>query len=168
MANKGRKTRILKGVVDEALSLGTLAATTLVSQIYDDTVGQRTYVISHEAAWYLRNATSLEGGILCGFAHSDYSAAEIEEFIENQGSWDEGDLIGQEVGRRKVRIVGQFSGVASDLALNEGVPIKTKVGWVLNSGDTLQQWAYNLSGITQTTGQVLTTSGHVWLRPMGQ
>ncbi len=164
---RSRRGRIIKGVVDEALTLGTLASTTLVGGAYDDSVQQRTFLISHTAVWYLRNATALEAGVLCGFAHSDYSDAEIEEFIENTGSWDEGDLIGQEVGKRKVRIVGQFSGLTSDLALNDGKPIYTKCMWILNSGDSLRLWAYNLSGGALTTGSVMTNSGHVWLRPTG-
>lgn len=165
--SKRRYTRkLIKGVVDEALTVGALAATTLVGGAYDDSVTERTFLISHEAVWFLRESTALEGGLLVGIAHSDYSDAEVEAFIENTGSWDEGDLIGQEVGKRKIRIVGQFGAFAQDMSLNEGVPIKTICKFILNAGDSLRLWAYNLSGATLTTGSVVTNSGHVWLRPM--
>lgn len=163
--NYRRKTRLIKGVVDEALVLGTLAATTLIGGAYDDSVTDRAFLISHDAIWFLRGGSALEGGVLVGFAHSDYSDAEIEAFIENQGSWDEGDLIGQEIGKRKIRIVGQFPGLGEDQVLKNGVSIKTPCKFILNSGDSLRLWAYNLTGAALTTGAILTNSGHVWLRP---
>jgi len=169
MAKHPKRTRqkLLKGVVDEALVVGALAATTLIGGAYDDSVGQRSFLISHHARWGIRDTTALEGPLMVGFAHSDYTDAEVEEFIENQGSWDEGDLIGQEVGKRLIRIVGLFPAIAQDMVLNNGVVIKTKCGWVLNSGDSLRAWAYNLSGAVLTTGSVVVIEGNVWLRPMG-
>lgn len=171
MARKRRSgRRLLKGVIDEAMSLGTIANAVAVSQIYDETVNERTYVISQESTYSIRNAAANEGPVIVGFAHSDYSTAEIEEYIENAGAWNEGDQVAQEVSRRKIRIVGALTANVSsggDISLNDGNPIKTKVGWVLTQGQSLQQFAYNNSGAALTTGSDLVMMGHVWLRPTG-
>ncbi len=162
-----KRSRLLKGVVNESLALSTLANNALISSNFSDTVQERTFAISAEITWLLRDATSLEAGIVCGLAHSDYTSAEIEAYIEATGTWDEGDLVQQEIMRRKIRTVGMYEGVASDMPLNNGQPIKTKLGFILNQGDTLKHWAYNRSGGTLTTGSIQLVNGHVWLRPTG-
>lgn len=160
-----RGKRLIKGNVDESLTVGALANNTLISQNYGDVVQERTWIMSQEATWTLRDGTALEGGVVVGVAHSDYTSAEIEEFIENTGSWDEGDLVNQEVGRRKIRIVGAFPAIAQDQVLNEGKTIKTKLGFILNQGDTLKLFAYNRSGATLTTGSIVLINGWAWMRP---
>ncbi len=160
-----RSSRLIKGNIDESLALGALANASLVSGIFGETVQNRTFAISMEAVWTLRDTTALEGGVLVGVAHSNYTDAEIEEFIENTGSWDEGDLSNQEIGKRKIRIVGSFPAVTSDMVLNDGKPIKTKLGFILNQGISLRLWGYNRSGAALTTGSIVLISGWAWLRP---
>ncbi len=160
-----KRTKLLKGNIDEAIALGTLANNTLLADVFDETVNERTYAISMEATWSLRDLTPGEGAILFGVAHGDYSAAEIEAVIENAGSWNEGDLVSQEIARRKVRIIGQFEGQLGNEDFNDGVKLKTKLGWILNQGETLDVWAYNRSGAALTTGAFILLSGHIWLRP---
>ncbi len=157
--------RLLKGNVDESLALLTLANSALVVDTFDESVNERTYAISIEASYMLRGLTAGEGPLIFGVAHSDYSAAEIEEVIENAGSWNEGDLVSQEMGRRKVRIIGYFDGQTAENEVNDGKPIKTRLGWILLQGQTLDLWVYNRSGATLTTGAFLLATGHVWLRP---
>lgn len=151
--------RYLRGGVDENLSLGTLAAATLLSAIFDETVNERTYASSAVISWSLSNWTPAagDGPIVVGLAHSDYSDAEIEEWIENAGSWNEGDMVlSREVGRRLIKSVGQFP-IPADAnvgtVLNDGKPIKTKLGWILLQNQTLKYWAYN-----QGTSALATTS----------
>lgn len=166
-----RRRKILKGNVDEGLALLTLAGADLVSVAFDETVLDRAWIPSMEATWMLRNLTVGEGPILVGIAHGDYTAAEIEEFVENAGSWSEGDMINREIAQRKIRIVGAFSGLGTidttfvDEVLNDGRPIKTKLRMILNQGETLQVWAYNQSGATLTTGASVLMNGHVWIIP---
>ncbi len=143
-----RMGRYLRGNVDENLGLGTLAAAALVSAIFDETVNERTLITSLIASWSLSNWTAANGvgPIVVGVAHSDYTDAEIEAYIENTGSWNEGGKIEQEIGRRKVRRVGQFdipSATTESSVLNDGKPIRTKLNWILNQGQTLRYWAYN-------------------------
>ncbi len=153
--------------------MAALASRTLVSVAFDESVNERTFVSSLKAIWSLDDMTDAPdvGPILVGVAHGDYSATEIEEFIENTGSWDEGDLVNQEIGQRKIRVVGTFgtpggASVSGVKVLNEGRPITTKLGWILLQAQTLDLWAYNLgSSPIATTIPNLNVQGHVNLWP---
>ncbi len=162
----GRKrTKLIKGRVNEALAMGTLATNSLVKGDFDETVDEEAFALSIEATWSLTGLTAGEGPIVFGVSHSDYTAAEIEAVIENTGSWSRGDLVAQEIARRKIRVIGEFDGLSTEERINDGVPIKTKLMWNLVTGATLTQWAYNKSGGTLATGGVILAEGHVWLRP---
>ncbi len=168
--SRRRRRRYLKGRVKEGLALSTLAAQTLLSDTWDSAVVERTLISSVVATWALKDITGAagDGPIICGLAHSDYSDAEIEEVIENTGSWDEGNLVQQEVAKRKVRIVGIFNETQGDVntaVLNDGKPIKTKLNWILTTGDTLKMWAYNQGGSALTGTADLTAAGHANLWP---
>ncbi len=163
--------RYIKGRAEEDLDIGTLASRTLVSDIFDNVVNERTYVSSADLIWSLDQMTTGNniGPVMCGLAHSDYSDAEIEAVIENTGSWDEGDLIKQEINTRKIRIVGVFRNPQDNTdswVLNDGRPIKTKLGWMLLQGQSLRLWAYNMgSAAFATTDPDMYAVGHVNLWP---
>ncbi len=166
-----RMGRYLRGAVDESLSMATLASKTLVLAIFDETVNERTLISSLVATWSLRNFTPIAnaGPILVGVSHSDYTAAEIEAFIEATGSWNEGNMTQQEIAKRKIRRVGVFDtpDAAEDTAvLNDGKPIKTRLNWILLQGQSLNQWSYNLgSAAFATSTPVVDMSGHANLWP---
>ncbi len=156
------------------MDLGTLAARTLVSAPISDTVQERTLVSSVVTAWAISDFTSAAGTgpFAVGVAHSDYTDAEIEAVLENTGSWDEGDLVQQEVAKRKVRRIGVINtpdGAATkSFVLNDGDPIKTKLNWILTQGQTLRIWVYNLGDAAiATTDPDITVSGHANLWPTG-
>lgn len=111
--------------------------------------------------------TAGEGPIVVGVAHSDYTDAEIEEVLENVGSWDEGDMIDQEKARRLVRRIGQINSpaTAEDGLLNDGKPLKIKLNWLLTTGQTLSFFAFNKGGSSLTTGSYLVVEGHANLFP---
>lgn len=170
---KGRRKfrKYVRGVVDEVMELTTLAARTLVSEPFDDSVNGRSFVTSIDGVWSLSSMTPLadSGPILVGLAHSDYSNAEIEAFIENTGSWNEGDLVNQEIAKRKIKIVGSFANpgtAATAVQLNDGRKIKTKVKTLLNQGQTFRLWAYNAGtvAVSGTTVPEVTLFGaaHIW------
>ncbi len=167
MAKHGRRrrTQILKGELNDALALSTLANNTALSTNLGDTVNEKAYAISVESTHSLRDGAVSQGNILCGWAHSDYTTAEIEEWIENSGGWDAGDMISQEIAKRKIRMVGGFGSDPEDRFLNDGKMIKTRLGFYLNQGQTLKMWVYNRTGATLTTGAQYLVNGHVWLRP---
>ncbi len=145
--------------------LGTLGAETAISVAVTDVVEQPTRCSSVKAVYSMNNFTTAaqKGPITVGVCHADYTNAEIEEWIENTGSWSQSDLVQQEVAGRKIRIVGQFpspSGLGSQ-TLNDGKPITTKLNWLLLTGATLKFFWYNEgSGALDTTDPTVHVNGH--------
>lgn len=157
--------KYLKGMASEGTPLGTLAASTMVTELFDEGVEEPTKVSSLVGTWGIDDLEHDEGPITFGVAHSDYDLAEIEAVLENTGSWSAGDKIAQEISRRLVRIIGTIGGKAvagekGDYELNEGRPFKTKLNWWLQGGEALQLWAYNSGGAQLTTGATVRFVGH--------
>ncbi len=155
----------IRGNVEENLALSTLGSGALVSDAWDETVNEKSLLSSIVTTWSLDQLTGAEGPLIFGIAHSDYTDAEISEVIQTGGSWDSGNLISQEISKRKVRQIGEFvsgeiAGVISDVIVNDGKPIKTKLNWVLQSGDGIKMWVFNRSAATLTTGATMKASGH--------
>ncbi len=152
---KGRRSRrdfsnYIKGTIDHTLSLGTLGPNALVGTDIADVLEEAAYLSSIRATWALDSFTLAEdaGPILVGVAHSDYTDAEIEAWVEQTTGWARGDKISREIAGRFCRRVGVLSPVTSISAvtLNDGKPITTKCGWNLTTGQTLRVWAYNVGG----------------------
>ncbi len=164
---KGRRKmgRYLKGNVEDQVSLSTLGAGAVVLGIFDETVNERTRVSSLDGIWTLSEHTAGEGPLVFGVAHSDYSSAEVLEWIDNTGSWNEGDLVNQEVAKRKIRQIGVFDGLTTEETMNEGKPIKTKLNWILLQGQTLDMWVFNRNAAALTTGSLVNINGHCNLWP---
>ena len=145
MGRKGRNMgKYIKGNIDEAVALGTLAGKDALKQDFGEVMVDPGRVTSIVSTWAMEGfgVAAGDGPVRVGVAHSDYSAAEIEEWIENAQSWDLGDKIGQEVGKRLIREIGVFraSGQAiGPTTLNEGRPIKTKLNWRLTVVPTSSQ-----------------------------
>ncbi len=165
-----KRRRYLRGNIDEDLPIGTLAAKDVVLVAFDETVNERSLVSSVVASYSISNFTPIatSGPIMVGIAHGNYTAVEIEAFIENTGSWSEGDKTSQEIAKRQIRMIGIFetpSNVTLSVRLNDGKPIKTKLNWILNQGVGLNLWAYNLgAAAVATTVPVIHAQGHanVW------
>ncbi len=177
MARKGSKRKFrkyLKGNIDLTTQLSTLAAKTGLITDTSDPVEEKTWISSVKAFYALNNLTpsANDGPISLYVSHPDYTLVEIEEFIENAQSWSEGDLVAQEVAKRKIRLVGVFTtdGAASDanasLSIGTGKPIHTKCGWMLQTGDALRFTYYNMGGSAlATTDPTATVQGHANLWP---
>lgn len=169
---KRRFRRYIKGKVHYDLSLTTLAAETAVSEVVADALSEPAYLSSVKASWAMADFTPAagDGPIEVGVAHSDYTTAEIEEWIENTNSWEEADMIGQEVAKRKIRSVGIFP-TPDELAtqavvLANGRLITTKCGWMLMGSQTLRIWAFNHgNSALATTVPIVTIAGHCNLWP---
>jgi len=111
----------------------------------------------------------IDDGAQFGFAHSDYSAAEVEEALEAGGSMDLGDKIDQEHANRLVRQIGTISqagalAAAAGASFNDGKPVKTRLNWLMSTGDTLNVWVRNASGVVWTTGSGITVLGDLWVK----
>lgn len=165
---KGRSMRgYFRGNVNEHLDINALATKTLVGTPFDDVVSERTLVSSLVATWTLKGstATAQSGPFRVGVAHSDYTDAQIEEWIETTQSWDVSDkLASKEISQRLIRTVGMLHSAATIVetsVLNEGKPIKTKLNWMLNEDQTLKMWAYNDGfGNSPAEVAVLQLNGH--------
>ncbi len=141
-------SRYINGGLDVDLSLSTLAAKTAVGAV-TNTVSDACRVSSIRAGYTLSDMTPVAnaGPIAVYVAHSDYTAAEVEGFIEAASAWDLGDKIAKEVRSRLVRLIGVFdipSNATESSRLNEGRPIKTRLNWLLADGDGLKFIAYNM------------------------
>ena len=145
-----RNRRYIRGRLDEALSVAGLAAADVTSNNVDDTVLEKTLCTSIvvTVVWSDVNILTDSGPVEFGVAHSDYLSSEIEAYLENASSWNEGDRIQQEVSKRWIRSIGVFyeendGDNSSWMALNGGLPMKVKLNWMLITGQTLKFWAYN-------------------------
>ncbi len=173
LARHGRRgfRKYLRGNVDERIVLTDLAARTSQKVNFAETVNERTFLSSIVAGYTLDSVTPAtdDGPVMVGLAHSDYTQAEIEEWIDNVESWNEGDLVGQEVAKRKIKLVGIFdqpSGPTDSIPLNEGKKIKTKCNWVLLQGQTVALWAFNMGqSAFATTAPIAYIQGHANLWP---
>lgn len=170
MARKGKGNRYsgyIKGPIEQGLPLATLGSKVLLSGTFAEVMVEAGRISSVQLSWSLHDFTDEagDGPIYVGVAHSDYSDSEIEECVEvGAGGWDRGDKIAQERAKRLVRTIGVFrtdGAVALDIStLNEGMPIKTKLNWQLNTGDTLKFWAYNSGQNSLATGSFVQIVGH--------
>ncbi len=166
-----KRRSYLRGAINHKLALTALAAKVVVGSSIADTLTNKVWLSSVKATWTLNNVTEIAdaGPIVVGVAHSDYSDAEIEAWIENTSSWETKDKVGQEVARRKIRRVGVFRTpniALGDSVLNEGRLVNTKCGWMLEIGQTLKVWAYNSGGANvATTVPALRVEGHANLWP---
>ncbi len=170
--NRWKSAKYIRGNIDEELTMTTLAARTLVSTLFDETVTERTYISSIDASYVLSDFTPGAGigPFMVGVAHSDYSDSEIEAVIELANSWAEADLVSQELAKRKIRKIGIFPMVEATsvehAVLNDGLKIHTRLGWILTVGQTLRLWAYNLgTAAVATTVPTVNVIGHANLWP---
>ncbi len=164
MANRRRGRGYTYLPVDESAAIGALATNVVGKSDLNSVVDNDYWFMSHRGPWSMEQHTPGEGPIVVGLAHGDYDAAEIEECLEAQASWDMGDRIANERRRRKVRTVGVFPGIAAIEVLNDGRPIRTKLGWMTQIGETLALWFWNKDSATLTTGTMIETQGGVSAR----
>ncbi len=175
-ATKGQRranfSKYIDGVIDDRVTAPTLAGNTLVGLNVTKVTIDTCRISSIRAVWSLLNYTPIaNNSIIVGVAHSDYTDAEVEGWLESAGSWDRGNTTAREVRSRMCRIVGTFrvgaGGLASDVSvLNDGRPIKTKLNWLLTEGQTIKLWIFNGgSAAYATTVPVLEVQGkaNLWI-----
>ncbi len=175
MARKGhgrkrRRFNLRRVRLQAELAVGALAADDVVSgAITQAGVGTMRFM-SIKANWSILDlGSSTDDNFQFGVAHSDYTAAEIEECLEAQGAIDVGDKVAQEQSNRLVRSIGVLtqSGLTAALGgiqFNDGRPVKTKLNWLMSIGDTLVVWVRNGSANVYTTNALITTIGDLWVK----
>ncbi len=176
LAKRGKRRRkfrrYIRGTINEILSFSGLAASAIVTADFQDTVDDTTWVSSVKATYALNSHTQnrSSGPYLIVLAHSDYTDAEIEQWIELAGNWGQGDEIQKEISKRKIRIVGSIKG-ADNVAegtsfIDDGRMVTTKLGWILSEGQTINLGVYNTGSAAQvTTTANLEVNGHANLWP---
>ncbi len=144
------------------LPLSTLGSdTALTVAVVGGTSTTPMRVISINATWQISALTADEGPLTVGYAHPDYTVTEIKECLEAGNSIDLGDMIAREQANRLVRIVGTID--SEDERLNDGLPVKTKLNWLLPAGDVVEIFVFNEQTGALTTGSSLKVSGDMWV-----
>ncbi len=142
-------SKYISGAINDRVVATTLAANTLVGANIGQVTIDTCRISSIRGVWTLTNFTPVNNTtVVVGVAHSDYTDAEVEGWLESAGSWDRGNTTAREVRSRMCRTIGTFrvgaTGSASDVAvLNDGRPIKTKLNWLLTEGQTIKLWVFN-------------------------
>ncbi len=131
-----------------------------------DAVSEKTLISSVENTLGVSDFTVGEGPIVVYVAHSDYSDAEVAEAINAASGWDTGNKIAREQAKRLVRIIAtlRLDDQGEDV-VNDGRPFKTKLNWMLETGQTLQYGVFAQGGAL-TTGGNIEVAGHAngWAR----
>lgn len=172
MAKKRRSRRFnLRRVrINAALAAGALASLDVTSGVVINASANPYRLISLDLSYSWSDiGASIDDGCVFGVAHSDYSAAEIEECLESITSIDRSDKIAQERSNRLVREIGTIAGTGAAInegggSFNDGKPVKTRLNWWMGIGDQLQLWIRNASGTVWTTGSSVTLAGNLWLK----
>jgi len=171
MAKHGKPRRganfanYLKGNIGLDIALGTLAPDTGILGP-TNVLNERARCTSVKNTYTLSGHTPAEneGPIMMLVAHSDYTLAEIDAWIEQTDSWAAGNKVAKEVSARLIRKIGIFPNpeiVGGAVVLNDGKPIRTKLNWQLNSGQGLNFVAYNLGSVAlATTDPNVNVQGH--------
>ncbi len=166
---KGRRRFNLRRVrLQSFLAVGALVSGDVIAGAITAAPVSSIRIMSLKAAWNIADkGASDDDAYQFGVAHSDYTAAEIEECLESQASMDLGDKIAQEQANRLVRVIGSMSGAAGaggGIDFKEGAIVSTKLNWLLSPGDTLNAWVRNGSGATYVTGALLLPVGDLWVK----
>lgn len=163
-----RKFNLRKVRIAAAVTMGAVAALDVVQGTIHPTPVNPIRVVSTKFAYAWADiGADIDDGMEFGLAHSDYSAAEIEECLEASASIDQGDKLAQEQANRLVRSIGIMpaSGVtAGGRVFNDGRQVRTKLNWLIGIGDSIVGWARNGSGAVWTTGSTLLVQGDMWIK----
>ncbi len=165
---KRRRFNLRRARIASTVNVGALATLDVADGDLTVSSVNPYRLISFDLAWSMTNVTGIDDGQEFGIAHSDYSAAEIEECLEAQTSIDQGNKVEQERANRLVRSIGMMgqAGVV-DLGgreFNNGRRVKTKLNWAIGIGDKIRMWIRNGSGTVYTTGATLTCIGDAWIK----
>ncbi len=161
---KAPKRRAARGIwrrpyASLTLALSTLGSKVLISGTLSNATDEKCRWTSIDAAYSMSGLTTTEGPIAFGVAHPDYSDAEIEESIEAFGAMTLEDKVANERANRLVRLIGVLS--EEETAFRGGQMVKTRLNWMLATGEQPKFWAYNLNAGALTTGAALHVAG--WL-----
>ncbi len=174
MARKGKRSRrfnLRKVKVAAVVAIGALAPLDVTSGAGTSTTANTLRVMSVNCSYAISDlAAQIDDSFEFGWAHSDYTDAQIEECLEASGTMDIGNKAKQEQANRFVRQVGTMNPtglIASGgggFSFAGGERVKTKLNWLLAIGDSLTLWVRNASGTIYTTGTDILANGDIWVK----
>ncbi len=163
-----RKFNLRKARIATSDSIGALASLDVIEFGITDLALSPMRVISADLAFALTDLAALiDDGQEFGIAHSDYSAAEIEECLESTGQWNLSDKVSVERANRLVRTLGFFDGAPGtdgSKSHNNGKPVHIKLNWPIGVGMGIVIWVRNGSDTVYTTGTNIAVNGHFWIK----
>ncbi len=145
-------------------SVGGLTADVYTGFNIGATALEPYWVSSWKGTVSLTDVTTGEGAKHLIVAHSDYSDTEVTEWHQAAQSWDQGDLVAQEQRSRRCRLIGTFDGGEETETLNDGKPIRVKLGWRIDAGDTLQFGLFPTEAMTTGAELVISGKANAWNR----
>ncbi len=148
--------------MNNELALSTLASDTALTATLTPASVSTYRAMSIKATWTMLALTSGEGPITFGYAHSDYTVAEIAECLTAFAAISPGDKIANERANRLVRVVGTISAALQDIF--DGRPVTTKLNWLIPIGQNVNIFVFNEDTATLTTGAILNHQGEVWVK----
>ncbi len=146
------------------LALSTLAVNTVLATDLAAMEDDLYYISALIKGHSMAGRTVGEVPIIWGLADGDLSVTEIKECIDARGveGFSRNDTIELEQARRKVRVIGTFSGDGVAEAWNDGQPRKVKIGFAVNRLNTagnpnaLKVWYMNQSAANPLTTGIIT------------
>lgn len=165
-----RRFNLRRVRISSELALVTLASDTALLGSLTGAAGGAYRAVTMKHTFTLRNATEGEGPVTVGYAHSDYSVTEVKECLEAFAAIDQGDKIARERANRLVRTVGTFwrtggvTGAVGSASLNDGKPVRTRLNWLINIGDSVNLFVFNESTGALTTGAFVNIQGDMWIK----
>jgi hypothetical protein len=145
---------------DHSIALGTSAADAILTQALQ-TLTQDFDVYGVKAAVSFTGTTAGEAPIEAGWNQSELTGVQILA-CRDAAPTSQWDVLANEQSKRKVRVFGTSSGVASGDSLNDGMPVWKKMFLRVPSGKAVADlYVINRSGASLTTGQVVHFQGHI-------
>ncbi len=162
-AGRRRKgTRYHPVTVIESLGLSTLGGgSSIRGQLTADTATERYWANSVHLTASIADATAGEGPIDLWVCHSDLSTSEFDAFIANSTSFAAGNISSKEIQSRGkwAKHLGTIELDAASNVLEDGRLMKVKLGFMIETSQTIFLHAINQGGSTLTTGALAVAQG---------
>ncbi len=162
-----RRSRRKRGIdvvqLDAQIDTTTLADGIILKLAPSGAFTRDFFALSADIWWTLREGTAMEGPLMVGLVHNDYTVAEIKEFLDLEQLGTQ-DRIAVERASRLVRRAGSFSGLETDEALNNGNPIRTTLKFLVQEGMFVAGYVHNKSGAALSNGPTIQMNGQMYGR----
>ncbi len=143
----------------------TLASDTgIIQSLTDDLASEGYYAISMDITAALEEIDAADGPIDLWIKSRDWTLAEFEEYLENPTTFSRVDLKQREIVARgrSIKHIGTLTPAVT--VLNDGKPVRVKLGMYVPEGQSLDLVWYNSNDEVMVTGCIGSTSGKMYGR----